>query len=88
MAGMGGYTAYVFRSFGYQGLVSKAMIPVVGIAVGFKAVEYGLNYGREMLFSRQRGELVEKYKNRLGKDYLLDVLEPSFRLNGGHHASH
>jgi hypothetical protein len=46
MGAMGGYTAYVFRSFGYQGFVSKAMIPVVGIAVGFKAVEYGLNLGR------------------------------------------
>ena len=44
--GMGGYTAYVFRSLGYQGLVSKAILPVVGLAAGYKAVEYGLNWGR------------------------------------------
>lgn len=88
MAGMGVYTAYVFRSFGYKGLISKAMIPAVGIAVGYKVVEFGLNYGRELLFAKQRGDLVEKYRNRLGKDYLLDVLDPSFRLDGGHNASH
>lgn len=43
---MGAYGAYVFRSFGYQGLVSKAMLPVVALGVGYKAVELGLNYGR------------------------------------------
>ena len=53
-ASIGGYTTYVFRSFGYKGLVSKAMIPVVALVAGYKAVDYGLNYGRELLFSRQR----------------------------------
>jgi hypothetical protein len=82
------YTAYVFRSLGYKGLVSKAIIPVAGFAVGYKVVEYGLNWGREFLYAGERSELVEKYKNRLGKEYLLDVLEPGFRLEGGHHAAH
>ena len=53
-ASIGGYTTYVFRSFGYKGLVSKAMIPAVALVAGYKAVDYGLNYGRELLFSRQR----------------------------------
>lgn len=53
-ASMGGYTTYVFKSFGYKGLVSKAMIPVVALGVGYKAVEYGLNWGRELLFAKQR----------------------------------
>ena len=43
---MGGYSFYVFRGMGYQGLVSKAMLPVVALGAGYKAVEYGLNAGR------------------------------------------
>lgn len=46
IGGVSGYTAYVFRSLGYKGLISKAMIPAVGIAVGYKVVEYGMNFGR------------------------------------------
>lgn len=80
-ASIGGYSAYVFRSFGYKGLVSKAMIPALALFAGYKAVDYGLNIGRELLFSRQRSELVEKYKRKLGKEYLLDVLDPEFRLS-------
>jgi hypothetical protein len=56
--GMGGYSTYVFKSLGYKGFVSKAMIPVAGLAVGYKAVEYGLNWGRELLFASDRSELV------------------------------
>jgi hypothetical protein len=33
------------------------------------------------LFSKQRSDLVEKYRNKLGQDYLLDVLEPGFRID-------
>ncbi len=40
------YTAYVFRTMGYSGLVSKAMLPVAAIGVGYKVFEYGLNAGR------------------------------------------
>jgi hypothetical protein len=43
---MAAYSAYVFRSLGYSGLVSKAILPVVVLGVGFKAVEYGLTTGR------------------------------------------
>ena len=46
MGSMGLYSVYVFRSLGYQGLVSKAMLPAVVIGVGVKVVEYGLNTGR------------------------------------------
>jgi hypothetical protein len=81
---MGGYSAYVFRFHGYQGLISRAMLPVVVLGVGFKAVEYGINFGRELLFSRHRGDLVQKYKNKLGESYLLDVLDPSFRISSQH----
>ena len=80
LAVMGGYTAVVFRSHGYQGLISKAMLPVIALGVSMKGTEYGLNYGREMLYSRQRNALVENYKKRLGENYLLDVLDPKFRL--------
>lgn len=76
---MSGYTAYVFKSHGYSGLVSKAMLPVAVIGVGYKAVEYGLNFGRELLFAKQRNDLVDKYRNKLGESYLLDILEPGFR---------
>jgi len=55
---MAGYTAYVFRSTGYQGIVSKAMLPVAVLGLGYKAVEYGLNVGRELLFTNQRQQLV------------------------------
>ena len=47
---MGGYSAIVFRSHGYQGLISKAMLPVFALGVGMKGTSYGLNYGREMLY--------------------------------------
>ena len=40
---MGAYSLYVFRSVGYQGLISKAMLPVVAMGVGYKVLEYGLN---------------------------------------------
>ena len=33
---MGGYSAIVFRSHGYQGLISKAMLPVIALGVGMK----------------------------------------------------
>lgn len=43
---MGGYSTMVFRSQGYQGLISKAMLPVLALGVGMKATEYGINFGR------------------------------------------
>lgn len=43
---IGGYTTYVFRSFGYKGLASKAMIPALALIGGYKAVDYALNAGR------------------------------------------
>ncbi len=64
------------------------MIPVAGMAVGYKAVEYGLNWGRELLYAGERTKLVQYYKNRLGSDYLLSILDPNFKLNGGDHAAH
>jgi len=42
-ASIGGYTTYVFRSFGYKGLASKAMIPALALFAGYKAVDFGLN---------------------------------------------
>ena len=45
-ATMGLYTAYLFRSMGYKGLVSKAILPAVILGVGYKVFEYGLNAGR------------------------------------------
>ncbi len=58
LLGMAGYSTYVFRSLGYKGLASKAMLPLVGLAVGYKGVEYGLNWSRELLFAGDRSELV------------------------------
>lgn len=43
LAAIGGYTSIVFRSQGYQGLISKAMLPVIALGVGMKGTEYGLN---------------------------------------------
>ena len=43
LATMGGYSAYVFRSLGYKGLYSKAMIPLVALGVGYRVVDYGMN---------------------------------------------
>lgn len=40
------YTLYVFKTMGYQGLYSKAIIPAVALGVGYKVIEYGLNAGR------------------------------------------
>ena len=78
------YSAYLFRTMGYQGFATKAVAPVIVIGVAYKAVEYGLNAGRELLFSRQRKNLVEKYQRKFGPNYLLDILDPAFRLEVNH----
>lgn len=65
---------------GFQGFATKALLPVFGIGAAYKAAEYLVNSGRELQFSNQRKNLVEKYRRKFGQNYLLDILDPAFKL--------
>lgn len=75
-----GYVAYVWRSLGWKGFASKAAIPLAALIVGHRATMYGVNFIREGVFSFHRSQMVEKYTNQYGAEFLLNALNPSFRL--------
>ena len=81
MCGGAIYTAYIWRSFGLKGFANpQAVIPLAGIAGSFLAVQWTANRLREFSLSGARSKLVSQYTDRYGSKFLLDVLEPSFRL--------
>ena len=61
---MGGglYIVYVWRSLGWKGFASKAILPLAGIIASHQITLRGLNFVREGVFSYHRKQLVEKYK--------------------------
>lgn len=75
-----GYGAYVWRGYGYMGFLGKPVIPFIGLYLFCKGSQYGVNYIREQLYTPERNQLVDQYRMRFGEQYLLDVLDPSFKL--------
>jgi hypothetical protein len=74
------YTVYLWRTRGFRGFGSIAVLPIVGLYIGRQLTNEVMSYTRDYLYSIQRKELVENYKEKFGEKYLLSILDPSFRL--------
>ena len=81
LAATGWYTFYAWKNLGFGFVANKKTVAVLGGLIG---TTYGsqvvLNYLRELTWSFSRSNLVENYKQKYGEKFLLDVLEPTFRL--------
>ena len=75
------YFLPVYRNFGMKGFLRpKVTAPLFGL-IGLNIVLQPIaNRFRESLWSGSRERLVENYKEKWGEEYLLDVLNPTFRL--------
>lgn len=71
---------YVWRGLGFKGFAGRAVIPLVGIIGAWKGTMIGFNKLREEYYASDRKELVEHYEKLYGKQFLLNVLSPSFRF--------
>lgn len=71
----------VWRNFGAKYFLRpQVFLPLgvlVGVNIGFQNVA---NYMRELTLTIPRGNLVSHYKNQYGESFLLDVLDPAYRL--------
>ena len=80
--GMTSYSAYVWRKLGVRGFFKPTAVLPLGVLLGgWTATNFVLNEAREMTFSSARSKMVQRYTDQWGSKYLLDVLEPSFRLS-------
>jgi hypothetical protein len=89
MAVMGAYgtTAlwgiYVWRTLGFKGFLGKGGLVFAGLWGASLASIRVCDELREMSAWWRRSKLVNKYRSKYGDEYLLQVLDPSFRL--AHH---
>ena len=75
------YTGYIWRSFGLKGFANPQAVIPLGAIIGSSIVfQWSANRLRELSLSGARKKLVTLYSDRYGSNFLLDVLEPSFRL--------
>jgi len=76
------FTAW--KNYGIKSFARPQVFIPLGVIVGtsftFQTVA---NYCRELTFSLPRANLVTRFKDTYGEKFLLDVLEPSFRLPSG-----
>ena len=78
---MTGYAAYVWRKLGTRGFIRPAVVLPLGVLMGgWVGTNFVLNDVRELTFSPARTSMVSRYTDQWGSKFLLDVLEPSFRL--------
>ena len=76
----GSYSYYLWRTRGLKGFASIAAIPIAALVGTRLATNEGLSYVRDYLFYFQRKELVRNYTEKYGEKFLLNVLNPAFRL--------
>lgn len=75
------YAGFVWKNLGLAGFARPvALIPLGGFAGAFVVFNWTANYLRELTLSGPRRKLISTYKDRYGASFLLDVLEPRFRL--------
>ena len=76
-----GYAVYVWKNLGLLGFARPAVtLPLFGIVGTWMTTNYVTNYIRELQWTSSRSKMVSLYKDQWGEKFLLDVLEPSFRL--------
>ena len=81
MAGTVSYSAYVWRNLGFKGFTRPAVaVPLGALVGGWVGYNWVANNLRELTWSSSRHKMVAKYNDQLGSKFLLDVLEPTFRL--------
>lgn len=74
------YGAYLWRTRGIRGFGTLAVLPFAGLIAGRYITNEGLSYLRDFFYFNQRKAMVNSYAGKYGEDFLLDVLNPSFRL--------
>jgi len=81
MIAMGGYSYYVWAKLGVAGFASlRALLPLGALLGSWVGFNWVANELRELHFGPGRSAMVKHYANQYGPDYLLDILDPSFRL--------
>lgn len=85
IASAGIYSAYVWRALGLKGIARNplSVVPAGVFFGGAVAFDVLANYARELTWYFPRKNMVESYKARYGDGFLLDVLDPRFRLPEG-----
>lgn len=72
---------YTWNNFGFKGFLrAPAVVGLGGLCVSYLAFQKISNYMREMTFALPRRNLVNDYKEKYGEKFLIDVLDPNFRL--------
>ena len=78
---MAGYSGYIWSKLGVVGFLNpRALIPLGALAGTWVGFNWVANELRELHFSPARNSMVKHYTNQYGSDYLLDILDPTFRL--------
>jgi hypothetical protein len=78
---MAGYSTYVWSKLGLIGFVNpRAVLPLGALMGAWVGCNWVANELRDWHFSRDRAAMVKHYSNQYGANYLLDVLQPTFRL--------
>lgn len=79
------YSAYIWRILGLGGIARAplSVIPVGGLIGAGMAFNFVANYMREWTWALPRSSLVKNYSDKYGPGFLLDVLDPKFRLPEG-----
>jgi len=79
------YAFSVWTNHGIKTLIRPtAFLPLAAIVGGDFVFQRVSSSARELLWGQSRADLVNSYKARWGEDYLLDSLNPVFRLPDRH----
>lgn len=71
---------HLWRTKGLRGFASLSVLPLLGLIAAKHVTLHTVNYIREQSYSLDRKRLVQDYTEKLGEQYLLNVLHPAFRL--------
>lgn len=75
------YTFSVWKNFGFKAFLRPTVALPLGALVGANFVFQNVaTYMRELTFEIPRTRMVNHYKDIYGEKFLIDVLEPKFRL--------
>lgn len=76
-----GFALSVWRREGSRGFVRPQVAVTCGALFGsIFTFQFVANYFREFTLAWPRRNMVNRYRDLYGEKYLLDVLDPNFRL--------